>query len=155
MDTWTLPTCQSMVGTPHQGRGTVSHVQEGMTRHQEREGNRHKCLPILKLVEMNGDPQKEQGKTMGHQEVLQDAEAGDHQGEALVHQGVDLGHPGEVSDLQEDLDHHMDHLEDLVHQGVDSDLLALDLLVDQEVLVHEALRLAGIQAGVHRCRHRV
>ena len=124
-------------------------------RPQEKEGSRHKCLPIPKLEEMNGDPQKEQGRIMGHQEVLQDVEAGDHQGEALVHQGVDLAHPGEVSDRQEDLDHHMDHLEDLVLQEVDLDLPALDLLVDQEVLVHEALRLAGIQAGVHRCRHLV
>jgi len=124
-------------------------------RLQEKERSHHKCIPILKLVEMNGDPQKEQGRTMDHQEVLRDVEVGDHRGEALVHQGGDLGHPGEVSDLQEDLDHHMDHLEDLVHQEVDLDLLDLDLLVDPEVLGHEALHPAGIQAGVHRCRHLV
>ena len=105
-----------MVVTLHLGRGTVSHTQEGMMRPQEKEGSHHKCPPILKLVEMNGDPQKEQGRTMDHREVLQGVEVGDHQGEALVHQGGDLGHQGEVSDRQEDLDHHMDHLEDLVQQ---------------------------------------
>ena len=122
---------------------------------QEKEGSRHRCLLIPNLEEMNGDPQKEQGRTMGHQEVPQDVEAGDHQGEALVHQEVGLVHPGEVSDRQEDLDLHMDHLEDLGLQEVDLDLPALDLLVDPEVLVHEALRPAGIQVGVHRCRHLV
>jgi hypothetical protein len=145
-----------MVVTLHQGRGTVSHTQEGMTRPQEKEESHNKCPRIPKLVEMNGGPQKEQGRTMDHQEVLQDVEVGDHQGEALVHQGGDLGHQGEVvSDLQEDLDHHMDHLEDLVHQEVDLDPLDLDLLVDPEVLGHEALRPAGIQAGGHRCHHLV
>ena len=143
-----------MVATPHQGRGTVSHAQEGMMHLQEKEGSHHKCLPILKLVEMNGDPQKEQGRTMDHQEVLQDVEVGDHQGEALVHQEGDLGHPGEVLDLQEDLDHLMDHLEDLVHREVGLDL-PLDLLVVPEVLDHEAHLQGGIQAGVHQCRHLV
>ena len=143
-----------MVVTLHLGRGTISHTQEGMMRPQEKEGSHHKCPPILKLVEMNGDPQKEQGRTMDHREVLQDVEAGDHQGEALVHQGGDLGHQGEVSDRQEDLDHHMDHLEDLDHQEVDLDP-PLDLLVDPEVLGHEVLRPAGIQAGGHRCHHLV
>ena len=143
-----------MVGTPLQGKGTVSHAQEEMMRPQEKEGSHHKCPPIPKLEEMNGGPQKEQGRTMGHQEVLQDVEVGDHRGEALVHQGGDLGHQGEASDHQEDLDHHMDHLEDLVPQEVDLDH-PLGLLVDPEVLDHEALRPAGIQAGVHRCRHLV
>jgi len=143
-----------MVVTLHQGRGIVSHAQEGMTLLQEKEGSHHKCLPIPKPVEMNGDPQKEQGRTMDHQEVLQDVEVGDHQGEASVPQGGDLGRQGEVSDLQEDLDHHMGHLEDLVHQEVDL-VLPLDLLVDPEVLDHEALHPDGIQAGVRRCRHLV
>ena len=125
-----------------------------MMHPQEKEGNRHRCLRP-NLEEMNGDPQKEQGRTMDHQEVPQDAEAGDHQGEALVHQEVGLVHPGEVLDRQEDLVHHMDHLEDLGLRGVDLDLPALGLLVDREVLVHEVLRPAGIQVGVHRCRHLV
>ena len=143
-----------MVVTLHQGRGTVSHTQEGMMRPQEKEGSHHKCPPILELVEMNGDPQKEQGRTMDHREVLQGVEVGDHQGEALVHQGGDLGHQEEVLDLQEDLDHHTDHLGDLVHHEVDLDP-PLGLLVDPEDSDHEALLPAGIQAGVRRCRHLV
>ena len=143
-----------MVVTLHQGRGKVSHTQEAMMHPQEKEGNHHKCPPIPKLVEMNGDPQKEQGRRTDHLEVLRDVGVGDRQGEALVHQGGDLGHLGEVLDHQEDLDHHTDHLEGLVHQEVDLDPL-LDLRVDPEVLGHEALRPAGIQAGVHRCRHLV
>ena len=118
---------------------------------QEKEGNHHKCPPIPKLVEMNGDPQMVQGMRMDLQEAQLVAGDGDHLGAALGHQEEDSGHLGEGLVHPEVLD---PHLVDLVHPDLDSDL-PLDHLGDPEDLDQEGLPLDGIQVGVHRCRLRV
>ena len=137
---------------PRQVMGTISHDREGMMRLQEKEETPRNYPPVPKLVEMSGDPRKVQGTTMVPKEVLRGVEVGDHQEVVLDHQEEDLGHPEGVLVRQEDLDHHP---EDLGHQEEDLVPLALDHLVDQEVLGHVVLPLVGILAGVHRCRHPV